>query len=146
VAIGLLPGIAAWGALMLKTGLRSAGMGSLEKPFSPDLIGILGRSDIAAHGVFALEQGFLLTSMVWAALTVAVIERRFAPAALWSLGGALLSLSGLAHTYAITPSDTVQDLAFGKAWPFALAYTLLAGLLLLGRWLKPEESGRDNPV
>jgi len=85
-----------------------------------------------------LEQGFLLISMVWAAMTVEIIERRFGRAALWSLGGALLSLFGLAHSYAFSPADTIQDLQFGKAWQFALAYALLAGLLLLGRWLKRE--------
>jgi AGZA family xanthine/uracil permease-like MFS transporter len=141
VAIGLLPGIAAWGTLMLKTGLRSAGMGTPERPFSSEIIPILSRADVAAHGAFALEQGFLLISMVWAAITVEIIERRFARAALWALAGAGLSVAGLAHAYAFTPADTVQDLAFGKAWQFALAYTLLAGLLLLGRVLKRDETG-----
>ena len=135
VAVGLLPGIAAWGALMLKTGLRAGGMGTPARPFSEALLGILGQADVAAHGAFALEQGFLLTSMVWAALTVEIIERRFGKAALWALGGAALSLTGLAHSYAFTPADTVQDLAFGKAWQFALGYALLAGFLLLGRKL-----------
>jgi hypothetical protein len=102
--------------------------------------GILGQADVAAHGAFALEQGFLLTSMVWAALTVEIIERRFGRAALWALGGAALSLVGLVHSYAFAPADTVQDLAFGKAWPFALGYTLLAGLLVLGRRFKQDET------
>jgi len=139
VAVGLLPGIAAWGTLMLKTGLRAAGMGTAERPFSESLVGALGRADVAAHGAFALEQGFLLTSMVWAALTVEIIERRFGRAALWALAGAALSLLGLVHSYAFSPADTVQALAFGKAWPFAVAYVLLAGLLALGR-----KFGRDE--
>jgi len=140
VAVGLLPGIAAWGALMLKTGLRAGGLGTAGRPFSESLLGILGQADVAAQGAFALEQGFLLTSMVWAAITVEIIERRFGRAALWALGGAALSLIGLVHSYAFTPADTVQDLAFGKAWQFALAYALLAGLLLLGRELRRDEA------
>jgi AGZA family xanthine/uracil permease-like MFS transporter len=140
VAVGLLPGIAAWGALMLKTGLRAGGLGTAGHPFSESLLGILGQSDVAAQGAFALEQGFLLTSMVWAAITVEIIERRFGRAALWALGGAALSLVGLVHSYAFTPADTVQDLAFGKAWQFALAYALLAGLLVLGRKLRRDEA------
>jgi AGZA family xanthine/uracil permease-like MFS transporter len=135
VAVGLLPGIAAWGALMLKTGLRAGGA---SDTFSPALLPKLSQHDVAAHGAFALEQGFLLTSMIWAALTVEIIERRFGRAALWALGGAALSLLGLAHGYTFAPADTVQDLALGKAWPFALAYALLAGLLFLGRKLKQE--------
>jgi AGZA family xanthine/uracil permease-like MFS transporter len=140
VAVGLLPGIAAWGILMLKTGLRAGGYGTPGHPFSDALLGILGKADVAAHGAFALEQGFLLTSMVWAALTVEIIERRFGRAALWALGGALLSLTGLVHSYAFGPADTVQDLAFGKAWRFALGYALLAGLLVLGRKLRRDEA------
>jgi AGZA family xanthine/uracil permease-like MFS transporter len=140
VAVGLLPGIAAWGALMLKTGLRAGGLGTAGHPFSKSLLGILGQADVAAQGAFALEQGFLLTSMVWAAITVEIIERRFGRAALWALGGAALSLIGLVHSYAFTPADTVQDLAFGKAWQFALAYALLAGLLVLGRKLRRDEA------
>ena len=99
---------------------------------------VLGQADVAAHGAFALEQGFLLTSMVWAALTVEIIERRFGRAALWALAGAVLSLVGLIHSYAYSIADTIQDLAFGKAWPFALAYALLAALLAAGRWLRRE--------
>ena len=140
VAVGLLPGIAAWGALMLKSGLRAGGFGSAERPFSPALLPILGRADVAAHGAFALEQGFLLTSMVWAAITVEIIERRFARASLWALSGAVLSLVGLVGSYAFTAGDTVQDLVFGKAWQFALAYALLAGFLMLGRLWKRDES------
>ena len=86
VAIGLLPGIAAWGALMMKSGIRAAGVGTLEHPMGPAIIQALGRSDVAAHGAFALEQGFLLTSMIWAALTVEIIERRFVRAAMWAIG------------------------------------------------------------
>jgi AGZA family xanthine/uracil permease-like MFS transporter len=140
VAVGLLPGIAAWGALMLKTGLRTAGMGTTGQPFSPALLGALGQADVAAHGAFALEQGFLLTSMVWAAITVEIIERRFGRASLWAMGGSALSLLGLVHSYAFTPTDTVQDLAFGKAWQFALGYALLAGLLALGRYCRRDEA------
>jgi adenine/guanine/hypoxanthine permease len=139
VAVGLLPGIAAWGALMLKTGLRAGGVGSQGHPFSADLIATLGQADVAAHGVFALEQGFLLTSMVWAAITVEIIERRFLRASLWALAASVLSLVGLVHAYAFAPADTVQDMTFGKAWTFALAYALLAGFLALGRVCKIDE-------
>jgi AGZA family xanthine/uracil permease-like MFS transporter len=139
VAVGLLPGIAAWGALMLKTGLRTAGLGQPGRPFSDSLVGALGQADVAARGAFALEQGFLLTSMVWAALTVEIIERRFTRAALWALAGAVLSLVGLIHGYAYTVADTVQALGFGKAWPFALAYALLAVLLALGKTFRSDD-------
>jgi adenine/guanine/hypoxanthine permease len=140
VVVGLLPGIAAWGALMLKIGLRAAGMGTSGRPFSASLLVSLGQADVAAGGLFALEQGFLLASMIWSSITVEIIERRFVRAALWSLAASALSLVGLMHSYAYTPSDTVQDMAFGKSWPFAVGYLLLAGLLTSGSLLKRDES------
>jgi AGZA family xanthine/uracil permease-like MFS transporter len=140
VAVGLLPGIAAWGALMLKNGLRAAGLGTPDRPFTPALVDVLRSADVHAHGAFALEQGFLLTSMLWAALTVEVIERRFFRAACWAASGAVLSLFGLIHGYAYRQSDTVQDLAPGHASEFALGYALLACLLLVGRYAAEDRA------
>jgi len=138
VAVGLLPGIAAWGALMLKTGLRAAGLGTSERPFSPAILDSLGQADVAAQGAFAIEQGFLLTSMVWAALTVEIIERRFVRASAWALAGGVLSMVGLVHTYTFTQADTVQDIVPGKGWSFAAAYFALALLLALGRFARQD--------
>jgi len=138
VAIGILPGIAAWGALMLKVGLRAGGLGTTDRPMGPSVVEALGRADVAARGAFALEQGFLLTSTIWAALTVEIIERRFTRAAAWALAGAVLSAVGLIHAYRFTPSDTVADVGLGRASEFALGYAMLAGLFLLARWAREE--------
>ncbi len=100
VVMGLLPGVAAWGALMAKSGLRAAGVGSPGgPPFSPALIDAFQASDTWIHGAFALEQGFIFTSTVLAAATVCIIERRFTHAALWCGAGAGLSAAGLMHAY-----------------------------------------------
>lgn len=136
VTIGLLPGLAAWGAMLLKTGLRAAGLGTPSRPFDAGLIESLRSADLAASGLFALEQGFLLSSMIWAAMTVEIIERRFNKAALWAASGALLSACGMMHAYRFTLADTAQSLALGTAWPFVWGYALLAGLLWLGNWCK----------
>src|SRR4029453_18125186 len=46
VVVGLLPGVAAWGALMAKNGLRAAGVGMPGgPPFSPALIPAFEASD-----------------------------------------------------------------------------------------------------
>ena len=78
---------------------------------------------------FALEQGFIFTSMILAAATVEVIERRFARAAAWMGLGAALSAAGLAHAYRYTPADTAIELA--PAWPWAAGYLAVAVLFLL---------------
>ena len=58
VVMGILPGIAAWGAMMAKAGLRAAGVGGPGgPPFSESLLVAFQRSDTFIHGAFALEQG-----------------------------------------------------------------------------------------
>jgi len=137
VVMGLLPGVAAWGALMAKNGLRAAGVGLPGgPPFSAQLIPAFLASDTWIHGAFALEQGFILTAMILAAATVAVIERRFGLAAVWCGVAALLSAAGLMHSYRFTPGDTA--VALSPAWPWAGGYLAMAAVFLLARWLTVE--------
>src|SRR5262249_12064205 len=134
VVVGLLPGVGAWGALMAKNGLRAAGVGAPGgPPFSESLFAAFERTDTYIGGAFALEQGFIFTAMILSAATVAVIEHRFARAALWCWTGAALSLTGLMHAYAFTPGDTVVHLA--PALPWALGYAVVGALFFAARWI-----------
>ncbi len=142
-AVGLLPGIAAWGAMMLKQGLRAAGLGTVEAPFTPAIVDRLAEAGVFAEGVFSLEQGALLTSLIWSAATVEIIERRFRRAALWALAGAGLSGVGLVHAYAYTIADTIQALVPGQATAWTLGYLLMAGLLWAAPWL-PQRSAAGS--
>ena len=126
VVVGLLPGVAAWGALQLKNGLRAAGVGMPGgPPFGEQLIAAFLGSDTWAHGAFALEQGFILTAMILSAATVAIIERRFALAAalVRHRGGArrrgpaaLLSFRGLATPSSPSPRPG-PGWAATRSWP-----------------------------
>jgi adenine/guanine/hypoxanthine permease len=130
VVLGLLPAIAAWGVGLAKAGLRAAGMGAAGgPPFSAALEPAFLASDLWIRGAFALEQGFIFTSMILAASTVEVIERRFARAGGWMLIGAAASAAGLVHSYRYTPGDTAILLA--PAWPWAIGYLAVAGLFFL---------------
>jgi adenine/guanine/hypoxanthine permease len=140
VVIGLLPAMGAWGAQMAKAGLRAAGVGGPGgPPFSAALEPAFLRTDTWIRGAFALEQGFIFTSMVLAAATVAIIERRFERAALWMLVGAALSAVGLAHAFQYTPGDTAIRLA--PAWPWAAGYVAIAAVLFLARWVTEPGEG-----
>ncbi len=133
VVVGLLPGLAAWSAFMAKAGLHAAGAGIPDgTPFSGDLIAAFGRSDIWIDGAFRLEQGFILSAMLLSAMTVAVIERQFLCAAAWCLAAAALSALGLMHSYQWTAADTVLSLT--PAWPWAIAYLVMAACFGLARW------------
>jgi len=139
VVIGLLPGIAGWGALIAKNALRAAGMGTPEAPFSSALIPAFEQSDTFISGAFALEQGLIFSAMILATLTVHIIDRSFGKAALWSLGAAALSWVGLLHSYQWTIADTVIYLGWGVGSSWAIGYGLLALLLFYAQWQKPQE-------
>jgi AGZA family xanthine/uracil permease-like MFS transporter len=140
VVVGLLPGVGAWGTTMAKNGLRAAGVGMPGGPeFTPALIDRFAASDTWIHGAFALEQGFIFTSMILAAATVATIERRFTLAASWCALASVLSATGLMHGYRFTPSDTIVDLV--PAWPWAQGYAVMAVAFLLAQWLTEPHDG-----
>ena len=140
VVVGLLPGLAAWGVLMAKGGLRAAGMGPPGPSFSPELIAKFQASDLYMVGGFALEQGFIFTSIIWAALTVAIIERKFSVSALWALAGAALCAVGLMHSYQFTPGDVVVKLAFAGPWVWG--YLAVAALMFLAPYVtEPDSAG-----
>jgi AGZA family xanthine/uracil permease-like MFS transporter len=136
--IGLLPGVGAWGALMAKQGLRAAGYGD-KVPFGPELIPAFLKGDTWIHGAFALEQGFIFTAMFLSAAVVHIIERQFTRAAAWFGVAAVVSATGLMHSYRWTPGDTAVDLV--PAWPYALGYALVAVLLLVAPYVTEEGEG-----
>ncbi len=141
VVMGILPGIAAWGVLMARSGLRAAGVGAPGGPPLGDgvLDAFLG-SDVWIRGGFALDQGFIFTAMILSAATVMIIERRFRAAAGWFAVGAVLSAAGLMHSWRLTPQDAVMSLR--PAWPFAAGYAFVAVLMLLAPWMtEPDEGG-----
>jgi adenine/guanine/hypoxanthine permease len=122
VALGIVPALAAWGLLMVETGLRGAGKSLHSVGLAP-----FGESP-AMHGMISLQQGFIFTSMILAALGVALIERQFKKAAGWSLAAAAFSAIGLIHAYELTPAGVAARFGFLEAPEFAASYLLLAAL------------------
>jgi AGZA family xanthine/uracil permease-like MFS transporter len=138
VVLGLLPGVAAWGAFMAKSGLRAAGYGSDGGPAFDDQLLAAFQADTFIHGAFALEQGFIFSAMILAAMTVYVIERRLTMAAGWCLAGAALSLLGLLHGYRFTPGDTVLDVGH-PAWSWCAGYAAMALCFLGAKYVAKAE-------
>jgi adenine/guanine/hypoxanthine permease len=145
VVVGLLPSIAAWGAYMAKAGLHAGGVGAPGgTPFSAGLLPTFERADIWFDGALRLEQGFILSSMILAATTVAVIERRFRQAAAWCVGAASLSALGLLHSYRWSAGDTVLQLA--PAWPWVAGYGVMAAFFFLAKWVTvPRPDAPEEP-
>ena len=130
VALGLLPGLAGWGSLMLKAGMRAGASGGGD-PFSPAVLAPLAQADVWAAGAFALEQGQILTAMLLAWMLVELIERRFLAAALAAAVAALCSWVGLMHAWQFTQADTVLKLGWGVGAPWAAGYAVMAVVFAL---------------
>ena len=131
VVLGLLPGLASWGSMLLKAGLRAGGAGTEASAFGPALLVPLQRADVWAAGAFALEQGQIITAMLLSAMLVYVIEQRFRAAALIAGLAAVAAWLGLINAWRFSQADTVLQLGWGAGASWALGYLLMALVFLL---------------
>jgi AGZA family xanthine/uracil permease-like MFS transporter len=123
VAIGLIPSLAAWGLFLVETTLRVTGA---------DLISAAPKfgNELFLYGMISLSQGFVLSSMVLAAICAKLIDQKFRVAAGWTFVAAALSAVGLIHAYKLTPSGVENNFSLLAAPAFAAAYAV-AGFLFL---------------
>jgi AGZA family xanthine/uracil permease-like MFS transporter len=137
VVLGIMVGLAAFGTLMAKAGLRAAdavtGGTLVWSAKSAELSRAFLQSDVAVDGLFSVEQGTIFSAMIFAALAVEIIDRRFRHAAAWALGGAVLSMTGLVHAFAWGFKDATLQLV--PAWKWAAGYGLVAVLLFLAEFV-----------
>lgn len=134
VAIGMLPPVAGFAALVVRHALAGAGV-----PFSEELLGkIAALRNYSVAGVFAGDAGYIFMSILWSGAVVAMVERRFNQAALWMLGAGAFSAMGFMHATKITPFDIIG--AVQPAWPWVWAYLGTAVLLAAIPWIaKPTD-------
>jgi len=133
VVVGILPGLAAWGVLMVKQGVQ-IGAKSAVPALTSDLIPTFHAMDNWIDGGLALNEGFIFTSMILSAITVAVIERRFVQAGLWCFAAAALSALGFMHSYQFNHGDTTLAL-LKPAWRWATGYALMGVFFVAAKCL-----------
>lgn len=142
VVLGLFPSLAGFTTLMVSQSLMVGGFGP-QQPITEETIGKFHAGGTWIEGAFALDQGFVLTSMVLAALTVAIIDRQFWLGTLWALAGSAFSAIGLIHSYYVDGNTT--RLAMGTpAWEWALGYAVMAALLALVPWITEPEPAESK--
>jgi AGZA family xanthine/uracil permease-like MFS transporter len=151
VVVGLLPGVGAWGVLMIQTTLgalqRTPGVSFPAEVPLDKLGGAFESADLWIYGALSLEKGFIFTSMILAAVTAELTGRNFVRAALWSAAGAVISLTGVMHAYAWSPArpDSTAAVLFpplAQTLPFAAGYAVMAGVFLAARYVtEPTENG-----
>lgn len=127
VAIGLIPALAAWGLMLIESGL-SAGGTTLGKALAA---GAFAGGAMTINGVIALSQGFIFTSMILSAMAVHIIERQFSKAAVWSIIAALLSFLGIIHAFRVSDVGIVNDVRINASPHFTIAYVAVAAMLFL---------------
>lgn len=128
VAVGFVPGLAAWALMLVESAVRATG-GSLAQHFAA-----LSFPPLHLAGIIPLQQGFMLSSIIYAAVVAFVIDRQFNKAACWLLAAAVLSALGLIHAYTLTAAGVENKLGLLAAPEFAAVYLVTAGILwLLGR-------------
>jgi adenine/guanine/hypoxanthine permease len=138
VGLGLMPALAAWALVLIETTLRAGGHTLYE--VAPKFGG-----NLYIHGVIALSQGFMLTSMVLSALLAHVIDSQFLKASLWCAAAALLSMAGVIHAYELTTAGVANKFGWAAAPVFALAYTIGAlCLLALHFYTERKSAPRDH--
>jgi AGZA family xanthine/uracil permease-like MFS transporter len=135
VALGLFPALAAWGLLMVETGLKAAGKSLYEAGLAPFA------QSLAINGMISLERGFIFTSMILAAIGVFLIEREFFRAAFWSLAAAFFAAGGIIHAYELTPGGVATRFSFLAAPEFVASYLLLFVLFLAVGWWEKKRIG-----
>ncbi len=125
VAFGLIPAFAAFVLQMVIEPTLAISGSSLFA--AADKFGSL----LYIRGVIFLSQGFLLTSMIFAAIMVYMIERKFLKASEWTFAASVLSFLGLIHAYRLTETGLQNKFGFTAAPEFGIMYLLVAGILLI---------------
>lgn len=133
VIAGLIPGIGAFTALIVKRVLGATGYGSEAKPYGEEVFTLLTeKGNLFAEGVFALEQGWLYCSVVLTSVMVSIIDKRFSALMGWLAAGAGLAAIGIIHNFRILDTDITTQL--GPAWEWVFGYLLALALLFLVRF------------
>ena len=128
VALGLFPALAAWGLMLVESGLRASGKSLYEVGLASFAQGL------ALHGMISLERGFIFTSMILASIAVFLIERQFFRAAFWSLAAAIFAALGIIHAYELTPGGVATRFGLFAAPEFTVSYVFLFLLFLAVGW------------
>ncbi len=127
VAFGLIPAFAAFTyEMVLKNALLVANI-----PLA-NVVGSFETLGLHVRGILFLNQGFLLTSMIFAAILVFMIDRKFLKAAQWCFAAAALAFVGVIHGYKLTVERGLENkFGFSEASKFGIVYAIVGGILLL---------------
>ncbi len=144
VAVGLFPAIAAWGLLVLTQTLNAAGVAQNDFGLAARVLdqpAAFAVAGLRLDGFVAISQGFMLTCMIWSAMSAHLIDREFRRSAVWAGIGAVLSFFGFVHAGGVTPAGGVYDISFASGWPWAIGYGLCGAFFVLASTFPTRDEG-----
>lgn len=135
VVFGFIPPVGAYVSMSIKHGLGAAGIEAETSFFNPGILDTLaGVRNFYADGAFAIEQGYVYTSIILAATIVCIIEKQFRQASYWVFVAAILAALGFTHQYTFTFSDTISVLKF-ELNDWFWSYLIVAVVLYITPWI-----------
>ncbi|HET8710803.1 MAG TPA: hypothetical protein VFM32_05475 [Spongiibacteraceae bacterium] len=115
IIVALMPHLAAWGKLQIDNVLGAAGTNAAAVGLDK-----LAQTGVLYHGLAVLGGGAILGGLMLGAITVFIIEHKFAKASAFSLAAAALTFFGFMHGEAIGIAQTPT---------VAFAYVVVAAIL-----------------
>ncbi len=142
IAVGLLPALAALAYLMMFKTWTALGFGPGQTPMPEGILDRFAAEELFVEGIFALNAGYIYSSLILTAIVVAICERRFRAGALWAVAGAALSTLGFMHGFEFDATGYTEVLR--PAWTWTAGYVILALILLLTPVITTPQSETEN--
>ena len=134
VALGLIPALAAWGTVVVSQTVGAVGAAMSDGSVAHrafENLNVFVSSGLQLPGLVALSQGFMLSSVVWAATAVCLVERRPTQAAAWMGAGAVMAFFGFIHAGEISVEGNLYSLGFATGTRWAAGYALAAAFFII---------------
>ncbi len=134
VALGLIPALAAWGTVVVSQTVGAVGAAMSDGSIAHrafENLDVFVSYGLQLPGLVALSQGFMLSSVVWAATAVCLVERRLGQAAAWMGVGAVMAFFGFIHAGEISVEGVLYSLGFATGAKWAAGYALTAVFFMI---------------
>ncbi len=113
------------------------GFGGGGDPLPADAMASFLGQELHAEGIFALNAGYVYSSLILTAAVAYICERKFHVAALWAIAGSALSALGFMHAFEFGEAGYTEVLE--PAWEWCAGYLVFAGILFVAPWVTRDQ-------
>ena len=115
IVLALVPHLAAWAKNQVDATLAAVGTNATDVGMDR-----LEAAGVLYHGLETLGGGAIITSIIWAGISISIIDGNSKSAAIYAMLGACLSFLGVIHS---------EQLAWAASFSLTAAYALVAAVL-----------------